>query len=244
VRDKAGTPHNGGSRCSLHGDIPDSTPPGEGVSWSAEGFPPSCAAVASVPAKRCRERRPRARPGGRRPGVQPGRRRPERPREEARTASSEGGDDKERGVPLFLLLFPQRHLVVNGVSRQRGVSFIGGSPVPSHFSSARCCRIGHPHFIFSTNHSAPGTPRVRRACLASSAVYFLFLIPPRPCGVPSRFVLIVSSLPSVGGVPIFSESGNSSMTNHGVHFPTPSNRGRSSVSRKGDAGPLSPRVRR
>jgi hypothetical protein len=65
---EARPPRSGGSRRPLRVDIPDSTPPGEGVSWSEDGFPPSCVVVASVTA----ERRQGARPGGRRPGARPG----------------------------------------------------------------------------------------------------------------------------------------------------------------------------
>jgi hypothetical protein len=66
----------------------------------------------------------------------------------------------------------------------------------------------------------------------------------RPRANPFGPLLTLLSLPSVGGVPISSGSGNSSTTIHGECFAPSFNRGRASVSRKGDVGPLSPRVRR
>jgi hypothetical protein len=60
--------------------------------------------------------------------------------------------------------------------------------------------------------------------------------------VPS--VLCYPSLLSVGGVPISSGNENPSDTNHGGCFASSTNHRRTSVFRKEDAGPISPRGRR
>jgi hypothetical protein len=67
---------------------------------------------------------------------------------------------------------------------------------------------------------------------------------PRVHTLSCSVLYCVSSLLSIGGVPISSGSGNPSATNLGGCFVPSANRGRASIFRKGDAGLISPRVHR
>jgi hypothetical protein len=105
-----------------------------------------------------------------------------------------------------------------------------------------------PPFLFShSHHSLVQTLLCIRALSPLPVTLFYFRsFPTLPCprAIPFRSVLFFFSFLSVGGVPISSGSGNPSATNHRGCFAPSANRGRASVSRKGDAGPISPRIRR
>jgi hypothetical protein len=166
----------------------------------------------------------------RRRGARPGRRRLERPRVATLAAS---------GSAAYLFPFSSASCCSSRLDPPSSVasSFQWASPTASLLPLPFCHRFDSSAFslgcpsgpLASTSPAWRGYPL---ACASS----FSFLLTP----ITHSYKHCTSSAPC----PHFPGSGNSSTTNHGGCFPPSSNRGRASVSRKGDAGPHSPRVLR
>jgi hypothetical protein len=145
---------------------------------------------------------------------------------------------------------------VSGSAEQRGVFLPGGPPAsspfflgavllfsllfifPARFLPVRCLVLST--LLFPSCSLCSGTSCVRQSSLASSALFFrsfLYWYSLASTRYPVPSGTDFSSLLSVGGVPVSSGSGNPSVTNHGGCFAPSANR------RKGDAGPIFPRVR-
>jgi hypothetical protein len=124
-------------------------------------------------------------------------------------------------------------------------------PVASFFGAAILTVTHFSLFFFFFILTLP-TPLRHSPALANSRrtfsnLFFCPLVlgtPPHLCAILFRSVLLSPCLLAVVGVPIFSGNKIPSATNHRECFALSANHGRASVSRKGDAGLISPRGRR
>jgi hypothetical protein len=181
---------------------------------------------------------------------------------ESRGATS-GATALLRGIRIAAYLFSfWGPVAASGSSERRDVLFQGASPRFLFFrfllgygptprrSLQAALRV--PWLRFSARRDypydhtslgsklSPATAHYPTSCYTFCCPLIL-VTPPRPRAISFRPVLFCPSLLSVGGVPISSGNENPSATNHGGCFAPSANHRRASVSRKGDAGPISPR---
>jgi hypothetical protein len=159
-----------------------------------------------------------------------------RERSQGAASGSDAGGIRERDVPF---IFPRRPLVASGSSEQRGVYLPGGPLASSPSILGAVLLFPALTTLLRNSPRSPILPRVLRT--------FFFFLPrysPASTRYPARSGAKLSTLLSVDSVMVSSGSRNPSVTNHEGFFAPSANRGRASVSRKGDAGLNSPRVRR
>jgi hypothetical protein len=157
----------------------------------------------------------------------------------------------ERGVPDFYLLMLSSGAWVLWVVRLPRYFLWGVLRLPLDSASLAYAFSSFPFsLVFHSLTRSYVRSRIRAIFPLSPRRFFPFF----PCSqlfrahtIP-RLVPYCPPLPHIslpdGGISISSTNRNSTPTNHGGHFPPTPNWSRASVSRKGDAGPLSPRVRR